>query len=91
MPSFLAYLKYPNSVLVKNPKIHRITLIFPDSPDIPCGAPLAKCAAPNDPLFLYRKLPLETPLKACLKNHAYDDQLNLPHELCPCETQTIEK
>ena len=29
----LAYIEFPNSILSKNPKIGRIILIFPDSPD----------------------------------------------------------
>ena len=48
MVTFLAYLEFPNSILIKNPKIGRITFILPDSPDIP---PLAKCAAPATTLY----------------------------------------
>ena len=41
--TFLAYLEFPNSILIKNQTVGQIILIFPDFPDIP---PLAKCAAP---------------------------------------------
>ena len=41
--TFLTYLEFPNSILIKNQKIERIILTFPDSSDMP---PLAKCAAP---------------------------------------------
>ena len=33
--TFSAYLEFPNSILIKNPKHGRTLLIFPDSPDIP--------------------------------------------------------
>ena len=34
MVTFLAYVKYPNSILIKNPQIDRIILIFPRYPPV---------------------------------------------------------
>ena len=83
--TFLAYIEFPNTILIKHPNIGRIILIFPDSPDIP---PLAKCAAPRSSIWNCQQMPSVSPGnmplsnlpprdKACTGNHLRDRHGNL--------------